>query len=29
VKALAAIAAVLVLCGGFLLRYVMLMSIQA
>src|SRR5262249_62225387 len=29
VKALAAIAAVLVLCGGFVLRYVMLMSIQA
>ncbi len=29
VKAVAAIAAVLVLCGGFVLRYVMLMSIQA
>jgi len=29
VKALGAIAAVLVLCGGFVLRYVMLMSIQA
>ena len=29
VKALAAIAAILVLCGGFVLRYVMLMSIQA
>jgi protein NrfD len=28
-KALAAIAAVLVLCGGFVLRYVMLMSVQA
>ena len=28
-KALGAIAAVLVLCGGFVLRYVMLMSIQA
>jgi formate-dependent nitrite reductase membrane component NrfD len=28
VKALAAIAAVLVLCGGFVLRYVMLMSVQ-
>jgi formate-dependent nitrite reductase membrane component NrfD len=29
VKALGAVAAVLVLCGGFVLRYVMLMSIQA